>query len=52
LFTLRTQRYDEQAVDIRAAYGDAGIKVVQLDSDRPLDMLAADLTALMEAEYR
>jgi adenylate kinase len=52
LFALRTQRYDEQASDIRVAYGEAGIQVVQFDTDRPSDMLAADLTELMEAEYR
>jgi adenylate kinase family enzyme len=52
LFAQRTQRYEEQAVDIRAAFVEAGTQVVRLDSGRSLGALVADVNALMLAEHR
>jgi adenylate kinase family enzyme len=52
LFALRTQRYEDQAVAIRAAYAEAGIEVVRLDSGRPLGELAENLAALLASERR
>ena len=52
LFALRTQRYEEQAIEIRAAFAEAGIRVMRLDSGRPLEALAMDVTALMRVERR
>jgi adenylate kinase family enzyme len=34
LFALRTQRFEDEAVGIRAAFAEAGIQVLRLDSDR------------------
>jgi adenylate kinase len=52
LFAMRTQRYEGEAVGIRAAYAEAGIPVVRLDSGRPLEALIADISALMSVERR
>jgi adenylate kinase family enzyme len=49
LFILRTQRYADEAEGIRAAFAEAGIQVVQLDSGRSLAVLASDLKALVPA---
>jgi adenylate kinase family enzyme len=52
LLALRTQRFEDQAVGIRAAYAEAGIQVLRLASDRPLHVLVADIAMLMKTERR
>jgi adenylate kinase len=47
LLKARTRRYEEQAIGIRAAYGEVGIQVMQLDSARRIEDLVADLSAVM-----
>jgi adenylate kinase family enzyme len=47
LFTLRTQRYEDEAVGIRAAFEEIGIQVVQFDSDRTVDTLANEIGGLL-----
>jgi adenylate kinase len=47
LFALRTLRYEDEAVGIRAAFEEAGVQVVQLDSDRAVEALADDLAGLL-----
>jgi adenylate kinase family enzyme len=46
LFALRTQRYEDEAVGIRAACEVAGIEVLRIDSGRPLDALATEVVGL------
>jgi adenylate kinase len=50
LFAMRTQRYEDEAVGIRAAFEEIGIQVVRLDGGRPLQTLIADVTALKRVE--
>lgn len=50
LFALRTQRYEDEVVGIRAAFSEAGVEVVQLDNHCSMDALVAKLTALLVNE--
>ncbi len=52
LFTLRTLRYEDEAVGIRAAFTTAGIEVVQLDSDQSVEALADRLAGLLMLNCR
>jgi adenylate kinase len=52
LFTLRTQRYTEQAEGIRAAFALAGIEVMRLNSNCSMDTLAGVLTDLIAGDGR
>jgi adenylate kinase len=52
LVTARTRRYEAEIPGVRSAFAEAGVQVVQLDSNRPLDALAADLSALVAVERR
>jgi adenylate kinase len=47
LFALRTQRYEDEAEGIRAAFIEAGTDVVQMDGGRTVDVLVAELAQLM-----
>jgi adenylate kinase family enzyme len=49
LFALRTQRYAEQAIGIRAGFAEAGIVVAQVDGSQPVDRVRTELAALMAA---
>lgn len=46
LLRARTQRYEAQAVGVRAAFAEAGVQFVQLDSSQAVDALVAELAAL------
>jgi adenylate kinase len=50
LFDLRTQRYEDEAAGIRAAFAAAGVEVVQVDSHCSKDVLTMRLTALLMSE--
>jgi adenylate kinase len=47
LLALRTRRYEDEAVGIRAAFEAAGVEVVLLDSDRPVEVLADEVAGLL-----
>ncbi|MGH3402049.1 MAG: hypothetical protein ACRDRJ_05945 [Streptosporangiaceae bacterium] len=47
LLTARMQRYAHSAVGIRAAFAEAGAGVLQLDSSRPLEQTASELSLLL-----
>jgi adenylate kinase len=47
LFALRTQRYEDEAVGIRASLAEAGIEVVRLDSDRRVTALVSAIGELL-----
>jgi adenylate kinase len=46
LLAARTRRYEAEAIGIRAAFADAGVELVRLESSRPIAALAADLSLL------
>lgn len=50
LFALRAQRYEDEAIGIRAAFREAGVEVLRLDSHCCTDVLAAKVTALLIGE--
>jgi len=52
LFALRTQRYADEAEGIRAAFAEAGIQAVQLDSSQPIDAMVAGVCTSVEATHR
>lgn len=52
LLALRTQRYENEAVGIRAAFEAAAIEVVQLDGDRPVEELAGEVAGLLIRHWR
>jgi adenylate kinase family enzyme len=47
LFTLRTQRYEDEVVGIRAAFEEIGIQVARLDSRRTAETLANEVARLL-----
>lgn len=47
LLAARTRRYEEAAVGIRAALASSGIEISRLDSNRPLEAIASDLSLLL-----
>lgn len=52
LLALRTQRYEDEAVGIRATFEAVDIQVVQLDSDRPVEVLAGEVAGLVIPDCR
>jgi adenylate kinase len=47
LLAARTQRYEAEAIGMRAAFADARVELVRLESSRPITALAADLSLLL-----
>jgi adenylate kinase len=47
LWTARMQRYTTAVIGIRAAFADAGIDVLQVDSDRSPERIASELSLLL-----
>jgi adenylate kinase len=47
LFSARMRRYEQAAKGIRDAFASAGIEVLQLDSNRPPEQTASDLSLLL-----
>jgi adenylate kinase len=47
LLALRTQRYEDEAVGIRAAFQEANVHVVQLDSDQSVDTLVSGVCLVL-----
>jgi adenylate kinase family enzyme len=47
LLAARTQRYSTAVIGIRAAFAEAGIGVLQVDSDRPPERTASELSLLL-----
>lgn len=52
LFALRTQRYQEEAAGIRAAFEEIGIPVVRLGSDRTVETLAYEIDGMLARAHR
>jgi adenylate kinase family enzyme len=52
LFTMRTQRYEEEAAGMRAAFEEIGIPVVRLDSDQLVETLASQVRGVLAAKRR
>lgn len=47
LLAARTRRYEEAAIGIHATFADADIDILRLDSGRPLEVTASDLSLLL-----
>jgi adenylate kinase len=47
LLTARVQRYNRAAIGIRSAFTEVGIEVLQLDSNRPPEQTASELSLLL-----
>jgi len=46
LFTARTARFEAEAPALRQALADAGVAIVTTDTDRPVDVIAEELSPL------